>query len=210
MNPQTTRQAPIIEDGTIAGNYYDKYGSRNPIVRYLMSGFTGAFTSLLSGIEVNTVHEVGCGEGHLTDLIAQRQVKITASDFSRAVIDEAMAINRRANVTYKVKSVYDLDEEDAADLVVCCEVLEHLDDPKRALAVLRRMAHRYAILSVPREPIWRIMNMCRGKYLLDLGNTPGHFQHWSASAFQHLISRYFEIRVVKTPLPWTMLLCETN
>jgi hypothetical protein len=30
---------------------------------------------------------------------------------------------------------------------------------------------------VPREPIWRIGNMARGRYLGDLGNTPGHIQH---------------------------------
>ena len=37
--------------------------------------------------------------------------------------------------------------------------------------------------------------------------TPGHIQNWSQSQFLSLVSRYFEVLEVRSPVPWTMLLC---
>ena len=50
--------------------------------------------------------------------------------------------------------------------------------------------------------------LARGKYLGDLGNTPGHVNHWSRRGFLGLLSRRFEIVEARTPLPWTMALCK--
>jgi hypothetical protein len=63
---------------------------------------------------------------------------------------------------------------------------------------------------VPREPLWRVLNLARGKYLADLGNTPGHVNHWSRGGFLDLLSRRFEIVEARTPLPWTMALCKVR
>ena len=112
---------------------------------------------------------------------------------------------------FAVRSVYELSEhEDRADLVVCCEVLEHLQDPRAALTRLEAAADRHLILSVPREPLWRALNVLRGAYLRDLGNTPGHVQHWSRRAFVRFVSAVstrFDIIDQCTPTPWTMLFC---
>jgi hypothetical protein len=62
------------------------------------------------------------------------------------------------------------------------------------------------LVSVPREPLWRGLNMARGAYLRDLGNTPGHLNHWSRRGFVALLSRHGEVREVRSPFPWTMLL----
>jgi hypothetical protein len=59
---------------------------------------------------------------------------------------------------------------------------------------------------VPREPVWRMTNMARGAYLRDLGNTPGHLNHWSKRSFVSLLSRYGTVEHVRSPFPWTMLL----
>ena len=91
--------------------------------------------------------------------------------------------------------------------MVCCEVLEHLTDPARALDVLARLAQPNLIVSVPREPLWRMLNIARCRYWQALGNTPGHLQHWSAPSFLGLLEAHVEVREVRTPLPWTMALC---
>ena len=91
--------------------------------------------------------------------------------------------------------------------MVCCEVLEHLEDPEAGLQALQRVARNHLIISVPREPLWCALNMARGKYLTQWGNTPGHIQHWSKEKFIALVSNYFEVIESKSPLPWTMLLC---
>ena len=98
----------------------------------------------------------------------------------------------------------------AAELVVCCEVLEHLDDPKRALDVLARLARPWLIASVPREPLWRALNLARLSYVGALGNTPGHLTHWSKRGFERFLGERFEVVEVRTPLPWTMALCRVQ
>ena len=110
---------------------------------------------------------------------------------------------------FQVKSIYDLDTEaDKADLIVCCEVLEHLEHPEEGLRALQSVVDRWLILSVPREPLWSVLNIVRGKYLKEFGNTPGHIQKWSKNSFLRLVSNYFQVLEVKTPLPWVMLLCQ--
>src|SRR5690606_565902 len=68
------------------------------------------------------------------------------------------------------------------------EVLEHVPDPEHTLAEMARVASDHLLVSVPREPLWRILNVARGAYLKDLGNTPGHVNHWSKRAFVQLLS----------------------
>lgn len=212
-NPAAETHRVIVEDGIVAGNYTDKYGSANPIHRKLMAGFHAALDELVEYTGANTVHEVGCGEGHLSTHLYQKKLTVRGSDFSEQVIDTARK-NAEANniaIEYKVASIYDLAPPvDAAELVVCCEVLEHLDDPQRGLEVLAKLAQPWLLVSVPREPLWRCLNMARGKYMTDLGNTPGHLNHWSKRTFVRFLSRKVDIVRVRTPLPWTMVLCRAR
>ena len=174
------------EDGILIGNQLDKSQVANPIARRMVAGFDTALFKLigLGKAKPATVHEVGCGEGrlsrHLRDHLG---VPVRASDFSRALIAENHARNE-AGITYVARSIYDLDAiEDRAELVVCCEVLEHVERPAGALAALRRLDAPAYIISVPREPLWRLLNLARGKYPGALGNTPGHLHHWSRRGF---------------------------
>jgi SAM-dependent methyltransferase len=92
------------------------------------------------------------------------------------------------------------------DLAAAIEVLEHVPDPERTVAEMARVAHRHLLVSVPREPLWRTLNVVRGAYLSDLGNTPGHVNHWSARGFRRLLERHGRIIESRSPFPWTMLL----
>jgi hypothetical protein len=83
-------------------------------------------------------------------------------------------------------------------------------DPARALAVLSTLARPHLIVSVPREPLWRLLNLARGHYWHALGNTPGHLQHWSTPAFLHLLQQHLEVVELRTPLPWTMARCRAR
>ena len=101
--------------------------------------------------------------------------------------------------------------ENKYDLVVCSEVLEHLEDPEQALKNIKELCNEngFILLSVPKEPIWRICNMARGKYWKDLGNTPGHIQHWTKRDFcRMVVNNGMKIISVKTPFPWTMVLAK--
>ncbi|GAB5558697.1 MAG: hypothetical protein SynsKO_03440 [Synoicihabitans sp.] len=198
------------QDGVVIGNTFDKYGSSNPLVKWMLRGFSDALFDLVKKTAATEVHEVGCGEGYWTIGFADRGLKARGSDFSSAVLAMAQqnASESSQSISFKEQSIYDLTQsEDAAELIVCCEVLEHLEDPEQAVDKLAELASPYLITSVPREPIWRILNMARGKYWGDWGNTPGHLQHWSSTRFRRLLERRFTVEEVRQPLPWTMLLC---
>ncbi len=194
-----------------AGNYYDKYNTHNPVARALMDGFMKSFDELveLSGAPA-TSFEVGCGEGELSIRLARCGMRAVGMDIAAEAIDEARKRIQAAgvNVPVSVGSIYELDAAaNRSDLVVCCEVLEHLEDVEAAIDVLHALTGKRLIASVPREPIWRAMNMVRGKYWTDLGNTPGHVQHWSTARFLDVLRRRFNVVEFRTPLPWTMALC---
>ena len=201
----------LKEDGIVVGNTYDKYGSGNPIVRWLMAGFDRALSDFVREAAPASVHEVGCGEGFWVMKWQQEGIAARGSDFSTQVVDIALANAAAAGLPaglFSARSIYDLAPgRDTADLVVCCEVLEHLEYPEAGLRALQGVVGRHLIVSVPREPLWCGLNLLRGKYISSLGNTPGHIQHWSRRDFARLLSRYFDVVEHKAPLPWTMLLC---
>ena len=199
-------------DAGPAGNYYDKYRTRNPIARWLMQGFLSGFDRLSNSIPPGPVLEVGCGAGELSMRLAARGHRVRGCDVSADVIDEARGRARSARlaVEFWQCDIQDLTEQDAAPLVICCEVLEHLLDPQAGLERLALLARPWLIVSVPREPLWRAMNMARGKYLGQLGNTPGHLNHWGRGAFLSQLGERFDIVETASPVPWTMALCKVK
>ena len=201
----------IIEKGVIAGNLYNKYSTNNPIARLLVKQFQSTIVDLVQMSGVSEIHEVGCGEGYLAAILVSLPniIKVRASDFSSKIIEKAKLFHKDKNIEFFVRNIYDLNYQDAAEMVVCCEVLEHLEYPEKALKILSTISKPYCLLSVPREPIWRIMNILRGKYLKNFGNTPGHIQHWSKNSFLKLVSKYFnDIVDIRTPFPWTIILAQ--
>ncbi|MCC6752274.1 MAG: class I SAM-dependent methyltransferase [Deltaproteobacteria bacterium] len=198
----------IVDRGIVAGNVTDKYHSRNPIARWLMDGFLHCVGSLYDRLEAHTVLEVGCGEGELcAHLSRRRPAEFFGVDYSPAILEEAR--RRHPWLRLSAQSGSELAFPDKSfDLVVACEVLEHLPDPRLALAEIARVSRRFALLSVPREPLWRALNVARGAYVRDLGNTPGHLQHWSQAAFVRFVSSRMTVREVRAPLPWTALVAE--
>lgn len=201
----------LKEEGIVAGNTYDKYNSRNPIVKWMMNGFENTLTDFITKAAPESIHEIGCGEGYWVLRWNEQGLIARGCDFSKNIIEIARenAMNRGLQPSlFDSRNIYDLTaDKDSADLVVCCEVLEHLDNPESGLQALQRVTKRRLIISVPREPLWRTLNLARGKYITRGGNTPGHIQNWSKRDFVKLVSKYFEVIEAKSPLPWTMLFC---
>lgn len=207
-----TENQTIIYDN-VPGNYYDKYNTRNPIARYLMQGFLTTFDELAAATSATRSYEVGCGEGHLSMRLHDRGWRVRGSDLEAVSVAQANAqcAQRKISPRFETISLFDLKPQSAAEeLVICCEVLEHVPDTQRAVSILKSLASPYLLVSVPREPIWRILNLARGKYIRDFGNTPGHIQHWSTNDFVSVLSKSMKVIEVRQPLPWTMVLCRCD
>ena len=202
-----------METAEAGGNVYDKYGSSNPIERRLMAGFMAQLDELVERTGAKEGHEVGCGEGELSIRLARRGISMRGTDAFPQVLAEARRRAEAAGVEidFEATPVEELDPEGhAAELIVCCEVLEHLADPERALDVLAGLARPWLIASVPREPLWRALNLARLSYVGDLGNTPGHLNHWSRREFVRFLTRRFAVIEVRSPTPWSMVLCRVQ
>ena len=172
--------------------------------------FSGQVDELVALTGAAEAHEVGCGEGEIAIRLARRGLRVRGSDVAAEVIAEARrrAVAAGTEIEFRRAPIEELAPEgDAAELVVCCEVLEHLADPERGLAVLASLARPWLLVSVPREPVWRALNLARGHYFADLGNTPGHLNHWSRRGFVNWLSTRLSVVEVRAPLPWTMALC---
>lgn len=187
------------------GNTYDKYGTTNPVERRMMAGFLAALDDLAGGSAAQRVLEVGAGEGRVAERIRSLHPEAALVVLDLPDPELAADWSRRALLGAQ-GSVDHLPFPDRSmDLVLAIEVLEHVPDPDRALAEIARVARGDVVLSVPREPWWRIGNMARGRYLRDLGNTPGHVQHWGRRGFVHQVARHLDVVDVRTPPPWTMV-----
>jgi ubiquinone/menaquinone biosynthesis C-methylase UbiE len=199
----------VSEQGIVTGNTYDKYGSSNPVVRRLMARFERDLDELFDLAAPSSLLDVGCGEGVLVHRWAQRlgEGRVVGIDLEEESIQSGWAERQAPNLEYRVMEAQRLPFADGEfDLVSAIEVLEHLPDPVLTLAEMTRCAQRHVLVSVPREPLWRMLNMARGAYWPALGNTPGHLNHWSRRSFVQLLSRHGEVVEVRTPFPWTMLL----
>ena len=187
------------------GNAYDKYRSKNPIERRLMRGFFAALSDALPREPPAMVLEVGVGEGEISARL--RALYPEAHIVGVDLHDDALAAEwgMRGFLGVYADIAHLPFPPLAFDLVMAVEVLEHVVDPVAALAELVRVSRCGMVLSVPREPVWRVANMARGKYLADLGNTPGHVQHWSRRGFAELVGSQLEVVSVSTPFPWTMI-----
>jgi ubiquinone/menaquinone biosynthesis C-methylase UbiE len=192
------------------GNATPKYEAGNPVVRRLLERFLGRVDETAAGLAPRSVLDVGCGEGVVTERLARRlaPASVLGVDADNARLEQEWNERRASNLSFQIGSAYELPfTEGSFDLVCAIEVLEHLERPEDALAEMARVASRALLLSVPNEPSWRISHMLAGKNVRDLGNTPGHINHWSKGAFAQLASQFGVVRA-ETAFPWTIAVVE--
>lgn len=193
------------------GNTYDKFNTTNVVARQLMNGFIASFSGFFSAARAANVIEIGCGEGYMLEIMhdLNPSARYTGFDIDIPILQYARRRNPGAGVlladAHRIPFA-----DDAFDVAVCCEVLEHVGRPHDVIREIARITSGYVIVSVPREPIWRALNLVRGKYVSHMGNTPGHINHWSTESFVALLQTEFEVMAVRRPLPWSMVLCRVK
>ncbi len=195
---------------TAGGHHFDKYRSGNPFIRLLVGGYLDAVTAFVREAEPESVVDVGCGEGYVMRHLKGAGVKahFTGFDVSYRILEgDARPRNRGGAFACASASALPVDDS-SFDLVLLCEVLEHLSDPDGALIEARRVSRRFVLVTVPNEPYWRIANVLRLRYLSDFGNTPGHIHHYTKKKLEELLMGHFRrVRMMCSTI-WIIALCE--
>ena len=192
----------------IEGNYYDKHNSKNPIVKALMSNFHRIYSRFIQKTKTETILDIGCGEGYTTKILknSNKEVFIEGIEYGKEMVKKAKKIN--PDIHFEEGSIYNISRKDASyDMTLASEVLEHLEDPLKGLLELKRVSKKFVLVSVPNEPWWRIVNVLRLKYLKDLGNTPGHLNHWSGKNLYRFLRPNFKRVIIKNAVLWNIALC---
>lgn len=195
---------------TLLPTNFVKHTSKNPIQRLLISNFYSSLVSLTKPLNPSTILDAGCGEGFTMNKLFKSGVgkKIEGIEYSK----DAITLGKKLfpDLTFKEGSAYGLPYKDNSfDLVVCTEVLEHLDQPSKALSEILRTSRKHVLISVPNEPFFMLGNFMRGKNLLRLGNDPGHINHWTIGTFlSFLKGNGLKIKKIKLPFPWILILGE--
>lgn len=187
----------------------DKYQTKNPVVIKLINNFLENILSSVKSIEAENILDVGCGEGFVINYLSDNGVssKIWGTDINLSSLNYLKSSTMR-KTDCSLMDIYKLAISDkSVDLVLALEVLEHLDEPDKALCEIKRITKKNCIFSVPYEPFFRIGNFLRGKNLSQLGNDPEHIQNWNKKEFVNLIGKFFNINEVKVSFPWIIVCC---
>jgi ubiquinone/menaquinone biosynthesis C-methylase UbiE len=194
------------------GNTFDKYGSGNPLHRRMMARFEGTLAELFAAAGaggIKSIVDVGCGEGVLIEQWARQlgDGRVAGVDLEDPKLRAEWEKRRLPNLEFHTVESQTLPfAENEFELAAAIEALEHIPDPERTVAEMARVARSHLLVSVPREPLWRMLNVARGAYVRDFGNTPGHLNHWSKASFVRMLARHGEIVEARSPFPWTMVL----
>jgi len=196
-----------LDDDKVWQYCIEEYENANPVVKYLLNNFFSEIQNYTdSWSSDDRVLELGCGA-------ARSSLKIKSflkTPYFEASENDIRYVRRleKESLPFSVRqeSVYDLQRSDKSiDRIIMLEVLEHLENPEIALQEIQRVCKRSFIVSVPNEPLWRILNFCRGKYIKDFGNTPGHINHWSTTTFRKMLNQFGRIGKIAKPTPWIMV-----
>lgn len=215
MTGQTVGETTVRDDaapetpGVVIGNHTNKYSAKNPAIRFLTERWVKVLRGVIDRLDEGPTPprsplEVGAGEGVISQLLYERFGSAVGVDLPDAGLRAEW--RSRPGPHYLHGNAEQLPLPDSTfDLIVCVEVLEHVTNPARALAEISRVGTRHLLLSVPREPIFRGSNLVAGRYVKDLGNTPGHLNHWSTASFVRFVSQVATVKQVMKPFPWTVV-----
>ena len=198
----------MIPDEYFARFDTQKYQNKNPVQRALIRRFVTRLHDLfIEAGPVSSVLEVGVGEGFISGYLSEKfpSIKFTGIDLAASDIDRLRS--KFPRVEGHVGSAYELAELPGGyDLVICAEVLEHLDDPPRALDAMLAHKPRRLLLSVPHEPFFMLSNLARGKNVSRFGNDPEHVNHWGRGTFRRMLSDRLDVLRLTTSYPWILAL----
>lgn len=208
------------------GNY-DKYTTKNKLKRKMISRFNSRISMIVrkSARRILTsrrkagssgklrVLDAGCGEGFMSRFILEKlngKAEITGLEYTSEAIETAKKMS--SDIRYVQGDITAMPfETDSFDIVICTEVLEHLNEPDSALSELLRVSKDTLIISVPHEPWFCIGNLLALKNVRRLGNPIDHINHWGYSGFRKFLNEHSNQKWnMSRSFPWTIAECKVD
>jgi 2-polyprenyl-3-methyl-5-hydroxy-6-metoxy-1,4-benzoquinol methylase len=202
---------------TTTSNYIKHTQSRG-VRRYLIQRFNRKIISIFDSLLTPQPHnpttpqprlkvlDAGCGEGFMLDMLYRkhRSLQFQGCDLNKTALD--IAKEKLPEINFFLSSIYNIETTELFHIILCSEVLEHLERPEIALMEIRKhiCKNGFVILTVPHEPIFRLCNLVSGKYVNRFGNHPEHIQNFGRRAFFDLCSTYFNPVAKTSSFPWTI------
>lgn len=188
----------------------DKYRTNNKLKRAVIEKFDRKIIYLISTInekeELSSLLDAGCGEGIVANMISENfpKLKVTGIDGAKEAVEYANS--QYPNITVLKDNLYDLSFEDSSfDIVICSEVLEHLEEYPIAINELLRVAKSKIIVTVPNEPWFCLGNLASLHNVSRLGNPIDHVNHWTHCGFKKMLNKQLkgvrDIQFYKS-FPW--------
>jgi SAM-dependent methyltransferase len=140
--------------------------------------------------DVKSIVDVGCGPGVFSRDISE-SIHLLGID-----LDERILLNFPGS--HIVGDIFDLPlEEKSTDLVLCCDVLEHLEESKinRAISELVRISKKYLYIQVPHEENL-FFGMCKCKNCKNIWHINHHKISFNIEKLQKLFGEYCEVEKI--------------
>jgi ubiquinone/menaquinone biosynthesis C-methylase UbiE len=142
----------------------------------------------VGGLSGKRVLEIGCGRGAMTMWLASQvpaPASVVGADFSPSAIDLARKLSASVEsplpVTWSVEDIQHIQAADSSfDLVISCETIEHVPDPRKALGELARVLRPggWLMLTFPNYfstiGLYRIYGWLRGRHFTEEGQPINH------------------------------------
>lgn len=116
-----------------------RYGPMSRYTRRLIK-------EMLDGVSFKSLFDIGCGEGSLLKgiLADHKEIRVNGADISETAL--AIAKSRIKEGNFYLLDIQKEALDEKFDLVICSEVLEHLEDDVQALCNIFKMTRKYLLI----------------------------------------------------------------
>src|SRR5699024_3529298 len=122
--------------GALADRWWDTDGDMRPL--HDINPLRLDYVDERGQLDGARVLDIGCGAGILSEAMARRGATVTGLDLSEPLIAAARAHAKESglNIDYRLVASHDLAADLASefDIVICMEMLEHVDEPASIVA----------------------------------------------------------------------------
>lgn len=149
-----------------------------------------------------TILDIGCGVGTLDFYLAKQEHKILGIDVSEKAIivckKNARILGFKKNLSFETLNFPEEKPQKNFDLIICNEVLEHIEEDKKTVESILKLLHPYgvAIFSVPSQnaPLYKL------GLVRQFDKNVGHLRRYSPEELKILIKKpgFVILEAIKT------------